>query len=267
MKTIVITGSTRGIGLGLARSFLALDCRVVVSGRSEAAVAALCETLGGEFGRDRVAGAACDITTHGDLQALWQAAVDAFGSVDVWINNAGVSLPRKPLWQQEPAALAQIVDINLGGMLLANRVALAGMTAQGYGQVWNMEGFGSGGQVQPGMAAYGATNRAVNYLTAALQKEVRGTGVQVCALSPGIVVTDLLVGDYDPSSPEWEKSKRIFNILGDRVETVTPWLARKVLACRRSGDTVAWLTGPKAFWRFLTAAFRRRDLFAEGPAT
>ncbi|TXS96411.1 SDR family oxidoreductase [Parahaliea maris] len=262
MKIIVITGSTRGIGLGLARSFLALDCRVVVSGRSEEAVAALVASLGEEFGGGRVVGAACDITSQADLVKLWQVAVDAFGGVDVWINNAGVSLPRLPLWEQAPEALRQLADINLGGMLLANRVVLAGMVEQGHGQIWNMEGFGSGGQTQPGMCAYGASKRAVNYLNRALQKEVRGTGVQVNTLSPGIVVTDLLVGDYDTSSPQWEKSKRIFNILGDSVETVTPWLARKVLASTRSGDTVAWLTGPKAFWRFLTAGFNKRDLFA-----
>ena len=65
-----------------------------------------------------------------------------------------------------------------------------------------MEGFGSGDQTALGMAAYGATKRAVTYLNKALQKEVSNTPVQVCTLSPGIVVTDLLVGDYDLASDE-----------------------------------------------------------------
>jgi len=263
MKNVVITGSTRGIGLGLARSFLQLGCAVVIAGRRPEDVARRVQALGAEFGSERVAGAACDVTSSADLQGLWQTAVDAFCSVDIWINNAGISVPRKPLWEQAPEDLMGLVDVNLGGVLLASRVALAGMLAQGRGQLWNMEGFGSGGQVQAGMCAYGATKRAVNYINGALQKEVRGTPVQVSTLSPGIVVTDLLVGDYDTTSAQWEKSKRIFNILGDRVETVTPWLARGVLASRRSGDTVAWLSGRKAFWRFLTAAFNKRDLFAD----
>ena len=140
-------------------------------------------------------------------------------------------------------------------MFQANRVALRGLLAQGSGQVWSMEGFGSGDQMQPGMTPYGATKRAVRYLTRSLQKEVKDTGVQVCTLSPGIVVTDLLIGDYDTSSPEWEKSKKIFNILGDKVETVTPYLVDGILKSNKSGAKVAWLTNGKAFRRFMRSRF------------
>jgi len=140
------------------------------------------------------------------------------------------------------------------------------MLAQGSGQIWNMEGFGSNDATQPGMAAYGATKRAVTYLNKALQKEVKGTAVQVNTLSPGIVVTDLLLSDYDLKSEQWKKARKIFNILGDKVETVTPWLVEKILATDGSGAKVAWLTGGKAFRRFLTAGFNKRDLFADLPS-
>ena len=263
MKSVVITGSTRGIGRGLAENFLQRGCKVVVSGRGAEAVAAVVEELGTGFGRENVAGKACEITDTDQLQALWDEAVARFGRVDVWINNAAISSARKPLAEADPADISRVVNINLAGMLLANRIALRGMTAQDSGQIWNMEGFGSGNQVQPGMAVYGSTKRAVNYLIKALQKEVKGTGVQVCTLSPGMVVTDLLVGDYDTSSPEWERSKKIFNILGDRVETVTPWLVDGILKSNRSGARVEWLTNGKAFRRFLTAGFNKRDLFAD----
>ena len=261
-KTIVITGSTRGIGKGLAKAFLERDCQVVVSGRGAEAVAAVVSELeGGAPGR--VSGQACDVTDAEQVQALWDHAAERFGRVDVWINNAGISVPRKPFQELNPAQVAGVVDTNLIGAAQCCRVAIAGMLAQGGGQVWNMEGFGSGGQMQPGMAAYGASKRAVNYLNKALAKEVKDTAVQVCALSPGIVVTDLLVGDYDLSSPEWQKSKKIFNILGDTVDTVTPWLADGVLKTNKNGASVAWLTGGKAFRRFMTAGFNKRDLFAD----
>ncbi len=262
MKTVVITGSTRGIGRGLADNFLERGCSVVISGRRQTDVDARVAELAGRYGDDRVAGQACEVTDALQLQGLWDAAVAKFGRVDIWINNAGISLPRKPLHEQDPADLARVVDINLGGLLLANRVALQGMHQQGSGQIWNMEGFGSGGQVQPGMCAYGATKRALNYVNKALQKELKGSAVQVCTLSPGIVVTDLLVGDYDITSPEWEKSKKIFNILGDTVETVTPYLVDGILKTDKSGAKVAWLTGGKAFMRFMMAGFNKRDLFA-----
>ena len=177
-----------------------------------------------------------------------------------------MSAPRKALADTDEASIHQVVATNLAGLLLANRVALRGMRAQGAGQIWNMEGFGSGGQVQPGMCVYGATKRAVNYINKALQKEVGGSGVQVCTLSPGIVVTDLLMGDYDTASAEWEKSKKIFNILGDKVETVTPYLVDGILKANKSGARVAWLTTPKAFARFMTAGFNKRDLFSDLPS-
>ncbi len=261
MKNVVITGSTRGIGRGLADAFLARGCNVVIAGRSEQAVAkAVAELNAGHAGR--VAGCACDITEFDQLQGLWDLAVQRFDRVDVWINNAGMSIPRGPLQAADPADLQAIVNTNLTGALLANRLVIAAMQQQGGGQVWNMEGFGSNGQTQAGMTAYGATKRAINYMIKALQKDVKGTPVQVCTLSPGIVVTDLLVGDYDQNSPEWAKAKKIFNILGDTVDTVTPWLADQVLSSNKPSARVAWLTTGKAFARFLTAGFNKRDLFA-----
>ena len=234
-KRIVITGSTRGIGNGLAREFLKRRCQVAVSGRSEGAVEAAVAELGQYYGEAKVCGAACDITDPAQLQGLWDCAAAAFGGVDLWINNAGISIERRPLWEQSDGDLTQLVYTNLTGSLLASKTAIANMVGQGHGQVWNTEGFGSDGATQPGMAAYGSTKRAVRYLQKALRKDTADTPVQVCTVSPGIVVTDLLTGDYDLTSEQWEKSKKIFNILGDHVHTVTPWLADHILATDKSG--------------------------------
>ena len=263
MKTLVVTGSTRGIGRGLAECFLARGCKVAVSGRSPEAVQRLTSELAAQGDAQRVVGRACDVTREDQLQALWDCAQEAFGQVDVWINNAGISIHRAPLWEQSATDLAAIVDTNLTGLLLACKVAMAGMKEQGGGQIWNMEGFGSNGMAQPGLAAYGATKRAVNYLNKALRKDAAGTGIHICTLSPGIVITDLLTGDYDLDSAEWQRARRMFNILADRVETVTPFLADGILKASRDGAKVAWLTTGKALGRFLTARLRKRDLFAD----
>ncbi|WNC72210.1 SDR family oxidoreductase [Thalassotalea psychrophila] len=263
MKSVVITGSTRGIGRGLAENFLERGCKVVISARQAEQVANVVADLGQKYGAENVTGIACDVTNVEQLSALWQHGVDAFTTIDIWINNAGMSIQRMPLAEQDSAALSAIINTNLAGVVLASHVALKGMFAQGNGQLWNMEGFGSNDATQPGMAAYGATKRAVTYLNKSLQKEVKGSAVQVNTLSPGIVVTELLIGDYDTSSEAWAKAKKIFNILGDKVETVTPWLVEGVLAANKSGAKVAWLTGGKAFVRFLTAGFKKRDLFTD----
>lgn len=260
-KRIVITGSTRGIGRGLAHEFLARGCSVAVSGRSAEAVAEAVAELGAAHDPERVTGGACDVTDPDAVRALWDVAAGAMGGVDIWINNAGVSIGRKPLWEQSDEELARVVEANLTGTLFGLKVPIAAMLAQGHGQVWLTEGFGSDGAAQPGMAAYGATKRAVRYLRKALRADLAATPVRVGTLSPGIVVTDLLTGDYDLASEEWARAKRIFNILGDRVETVTPWLAEHVLAADKPASHIAWLTRRKAFARFMLAAIHKRDLF------
>ncbi|GAA1576364.1 SDR family oxidoreductase [Actinomadura kijaniata] len=260
MTAVVVTGGTRGIGLGLARAFLDRGCRVAVCGRAAGSVdRALAELDAG----DRAVGLPCDTSRRDQVRALWETAAGAFGRIDHWINNAGVSTARRPLWEQPPERLDDLVSANLLGVLHGSAVAVAGMRAQGGGTVWNMEGLGSDGRAVPGLIAYGSTKRAVTYLTDALARELRGTPVRAAHLSPGMVVTDLLVQDYPPE--ELAKARRVFTILADRVETVTPWLADRVLAGTANGGRVAWLTRRKAAVRFATAAFRERDPFGEGP--
>jgi NAD(P)-dependent dehydrogenase (short-subunit alcohol dehydrogenase family) len=262
MKSIVVTGSTRGIGRGLVEEFLKRDCKVVVAGRNQAQVDSVVAELGAQYGADKVTGRACEITIIDDVVALWAHAKEAYGDIDVWVNNAGISLPTKPIWEHKPEDLAQIASVNLGAVLAINSVVIGAMIRQGGGQVWNMEGFGSDGRAQSGMTPYGSTKRAIRYMNKSLQKEVADTNVQVCTLSPGMVTTDMLVGDYDRDSAEWERIKRIFNILADKVETVVPFLADGILAANKNGATVAWLTTGKVLGRFLTAKFKSRDLFA-----
>lgn len=258
-RVVVVTGGTRGIGLGLAREFLARDARVVICGRTSEAV----DKALAELGSDRASGLATDVTDRAAVQALWDHAVATFGRVDVWINNAGLSTHRGELHTIPVAGIEDVFAVNITGALNGSAVASERMAAQpGGGWIWNMEGFGSRGEHQDGMAVYGASKRAVQYLTQALVRQTKGTSVKVGFLSPGIVATDLLVGDYADDPEGFAKVKRIFNILGDRVETVTPWLADKVLAAQKHGTRVAWLTKAKASGRFMTASFKKRDIFA-----
>ena len=258
---VVITGGTRGIGLGLAKELLARDCRLVLCGRSEESLRSALAELGSS---DRVTGIPADVASRDSVQALWEHAVATFGHVDIWINNAGISAPRKPLTEVSEDTVASVVATNLFGAINGCTVAMTGLQRQPTGGwIWNMEGFGSTGQVQPGLATYGASKRAVTYLTETLVKEAKDTNVKIGFLSPGIVVTHLLVGDYGDDTEAFEKAKKIFNILGDRVETVTPYLADGVLGAKKSGSRVAWLTTPKIFGRFATAGIRKRDIFTE----
>jgi hypothetical protein len=85
----------------------------------------------------------------------------------------------------------------------------------------------------------------------------------VGTISPGMVVTDLLMDPLTQNPETLEKNRRIFNILTDRVETIAPFLARQMLDSRKTGARIKWLTTPKILWRFLTAPFSKRDPFHE----
>jgi len=257
-KSVVVTGSTRGIGFGLAREFLRAGCSVTVIGRTPAAVEKAMAELGGG---DRLTGVAGDVSRRTDVQVMWDHAVATFGKVDIWINNAGIDLTPMPFWETSEEDLRKIIDVNLIGCMNGDAVAITGMLAQGFGYVWNMEGFGSSGMTSPGKAPYGSTKYALTYLTKSLIKELKDKPVGIGYLSPGIVVTDLLINDLSPE--QLKKLARTYNILGDTVETVTPMLAQGVLETDKSGKRVAWLTPAKAGMRFATARFKKRDVLGD----
>lgn len=259
MQTVVITGSTRGIGMGLAREFLQRGHQVVVNGRTDTSTQKAVDALS-QWG-ERVLGVAADIGEYTQVENLWKKAVERFGRVDIWINNAGMSNPMHPFWEQPIERIESVARTNFLGIMYGSKVAVAGMLAQGGGTVYNMEGFGSTGQFRAGLLLYGSTKYGVHYFTKNLSKEVANTPVKVCRLSPGIVITDLLMEGYVGKGSDLQRAQRIFNILGDTVETVTPYLTDEILKNTKNGAYINWLTTPKVFGRFMTAGFNKRDLF------
>jgi NAD(P)-dependent dehydrogenase (short-subunit alcohol dehydrogenase family) len=263
MAKVVITGSTRGIGLGMARAFRRLGHDVVLSSRGEAAVHAAVRELEEQPGSGRVVGIACDVGDRAEVQALWDGAVAALGGVDIWINNAGLTGPKRDVADLTSADIAPVIAANIWGVVYGTQIALAGMTAHGSGKIFNFEGFGSDGMTAPGLSIYGMTKRAVTYLTKSMNKEIKGSPVLLGTISPGIVVTDLLEESRDADPAQWEKTKRMYDILADRVETVAPFIVDRVLAADKPGTAIRWLTTGKAARRFLLQPIVRRRIMPE----
>jgi len=261
MKSIVITGSTSGIGFGLADSFLSLGCSITVSGRSQANLDKAYNLLAGKYETCLLLACSCDVTEYDQVQALWDTAKARFRNVDIWINNSGVGHPETEIWSYSPDLIKEVVNTNVIGAIYGSVVALKGMIGQGFGSIYNMEGLGSSGPIIRGLALYGTTKSALSYLTRSMAKETQGTPILVGALRPGMVATKLITEQYDGHPEEWERSKRIFNILADRVETVTPWLAKKVLTNNKNGANIIWLTKFKILKCFITAPFSKRKIF------
>ncbi len=261
MANIVITGSTKGIGLGLAKEFRKRGHSVVISSRGAIAVDDAMAELKALPGSGVVIGQPCDVSQQSQVQALWDAAVAKLGRVDIWINNAGLAGPKLTLPFLTKADMEPVIATNFWGMIWGTQIPLVGMTKQGGGKIFNFEGFGSDGMTAPGLTIYGATKAALTYFTKSMNKEIKGSPVLLGTISPGIVVTDLLEETKDADPAAWEKTKRLYNILADKVETVTPWIADQVIAVNKPGAKIKWLTNGKAARRFFGSLVRKRDLF------
>ena len=270
MKTAIITGSARGLGFEMSKNFRRNGFNVVLSDFNvenlEKAVVALKELPG----EGDVIGVPANVTVPEELDNLWAEGKKAFGNVDVWINNAGVNQPMVPVWELTKQQMDIVVDIDLKGAMYGCKTAINGMKEQGFGCVYCIEGFGSNDATQLGLTAYGASKRGVKYLVAGLAKELEltETPVVVGRLNPGIMITDFITKPLgqDGVMELSEKTKKVYNILGDYPDVVAEFLVAGMIKnteAKKNNDYIAWLTTKKSMWRFMTASFNKRDFFAE----
>lgn len=267
-QSIVITGSTQGLGYGYAREFLRRGHNVIVSGRGQAGVDAAVARLDAEVpgGASRIAGLACDVSALADVQALWDFAAARFGRIDVWLNNAGFARTGARFTDNTPAEIESMIRANVIGSINAAQVAVAGMKGQGGGKLYlTLGGGGASGRVVPGMTVYSTTKRAVKYLADCLVKERREAkdeSILIGTISPGVNITEGMLREMR-ALPESERAKAIkqLNFIGEHVETTTPWIVERILIDARQGNDITWLTGGRLARRGLAMLFgAKRDI-------
>lgn len=262
MRHIVITGSTRGIGFGLAKQFLKAGCKVTINGTSQENVQHAMDQLAKSFSREKINGCAGNVAKKEDLEKLWDHSVAKLGKVDIWINNAGIDQHRKLIWELDQMEYEKVIQTNVIGVMNGSIVAFNNMKKQGHGQIFNMEGFGSNGMMRERMSVYGTSKSAVRYFTRSLSLEAKDTPVQVGTLSPGMVATDFLKQSLNESESGNKQTKKVLNILADDVDTVTRFLVEEILTTHKNGAQIEWLTKPKIFWRFMSSRFKKpKELF------
>lgn len=261
MRNIVITGSTRGIGLELARVFLNNNCNVTISGR-KAEIPDLTKKSLIQYS-DKIIYVPCDVQDVNQIENLWKQSKEKWGSVDCWINNAGQNTSYANVWDTATEEADAAIDTNIKGIVYGSKVAAKNMLRQGHGQIWNMEGLGSDGMIQSKTIFYGMTKCALTYFTKGLSKELEGTEVLAGRISPGMMLTDFIIkapnGETSKvvSDPEF---KKVFNTLADRPETVAAYVVPKILKNEKQGAHIVWLTKAKAARRFMSKPFRKRRL-------
>ena len=266
MKTVVITGSARGLGYNMARFFREYNYNVVISDLNEEKLKIAKEELEKTPSEAEITYTTCNVSKIEELQDLMNFAVEKFGEVDIWINNAGVNQPQKAIWELTEQEINTIIDVDLKGAIFGSKVAIEQMSKQHKGAVYNIEGYGSNDAHMLGLNMYGTSKRAVTYLTEALAQECeqQGNGVIVGKLSPGIMITEFTTHSLGNDKIELaEKTKKVYNILGDTPETVGKFLVDKMVNNIKNNVKFNWLTNGKAFTRFLTAGFNKRNFFGD----
>lgn len=259
MKHVVITGGSKGIGRALALEFLKNGWRVSIAARNPETVTNVASELCKISETNVCHGFVCDVSVLEEVKLLWKNC-SLLQPVDVWINNAGINHPPDLFHELDETLTEQVLRTNILGTIWGSRVAIEGMKDQGSGMLFNMEGFGSTGRTMKGMSIYGTSKRAVRYFTRSLIREYKGSKVRVGTLSPGMVVTDMLLEPIRRDPLKNLSALKVFHMLADPPHRVAPWLVSKIIANRKHGRKIAWLTSRKVVWRFMTGIFRRRKV-------
>ncbi len=216
MAVVVITGASSGIGAATARELAARGHRLVIAARRAERLEALAEELAAMA---EVLPVPVDVTHPESVRALAGRAVERFGRLDVWINNAGVG-QGPAWWHLEPAELRRLIDTNLTAAILAAQAAVPYMIRQGGGHLINVASVA--GHV--GVAAvYSATKFGLRGHSEALRRELRPYGIHVSLVSPGFVRTEMTAGYPGPMASAERVARAIARLLHHpRREVVVP---------------------------------------------
>lgn len=188
-RVAIVTGGSRGIGRAISVALAREGAKVVVAGRNRAT----CDQVVAEIAAAGGAAIAvqADVSSEADVAAMVDATTERLGRVDILVNNAAVNLPYKTVADMSLDDWNHIVSVNLTGTFLCCRAVVPHMTAQGYGKIINISSRG-GRMGEAGRSPYRSTKAAIIIFTECLAAEVKEHGIDVNAVCPGAVKTDMI---------------------------------------------------------------------------
>ena len=186
-RKIFVTGATSGIGLECARAFAQDGDNVLIAGRRADCLAAIKEDFEQQYGI-RVDTLVLDVSKREDVDAKVKAAIEAFGGIDVLVNNAGLAQGLDSFQDSSVDDAVTMINTNVLGLLYVTKAVLPFMMAQNSGHIVNM-GSTAGIYAYPGGAVYCATKAAVKMLADGIRMDTIATDIKVTTIQPGIVET------------------------------------------------------------------------------
>jgi short-subunit dehydrogenase len=188
MAVVVITGASSGLGEATARVLAGEGHTLVLAARRADRLEALAARLTEELaGHAEILVVPTDVADPDQVEGLIQRALERFGRIDVWVNNAGVG-PASPWWEASRAEVERVIGVNFTAPLLADRALIPVLIAQGSGHIINVASV-AGHIGTTGL--YSATKFGVRGHTEALRRELKRYGIHVSIVSPGFVDSEM----------------------------------------------------------------------------
>jgi 3-oxoacyl-[acyl-carrier protein] reductase len=186
-RVLVVTGGARGIGYAVAQRALASGAAVALWDVDAARLAQTADELG-PLGK--VSTHVVELTDEGSVNAATQAVIDAHGSIDGLVNNAGITGGNGPLWELPPDVWRRVIDVNLIGPYLTCRAIVPHMIKQGYGRIVNVASIAAK-EGNPNASHYSASKAGLIGLTKSLGKELATKNILVNAVTPAAAKTEI----------------------------------------------------------------------------
>ena len=230
----MVTGAGRGIGEGIARTLAGAGASVLCAARRRHEIDAVVGDIAATGGR--ALAVQTDVTNAAALEHLGQSAIDHFGRLDIWVNNAGGSPLQAPLTELPRVEWDNTLALNLTAVFLASRVS-ARLMGEG-GRILNISSIAAE-LVVPGSGHYSAAKAAVNMLTRCFAQEL-GPRIRVNCIMPGAVPTEIMMKAMKLTEADLPRLERMLKIPAGRLGTPDDLGAAALYLCSKASD---WVTG------------------------
>ncbi len=249
-RVVAITGGARGIGEATAQALRAAGARVVIGDVDEAAGEATAHRLGLD------AFLPLDVTDPVSFADFFRQSESTVGPLDVLINNAGI-MPVGPLLDEDDLTARRVLDINVHGVITGTKLAVRAMSERGSGHIINIASMAGVASV-PGLATYNASKFAVVGFTDAVRLEVQALGIDVSAILPYFVNTELAAGTNGPRGFKKAEPEQVASAIVATLERPVP----RVYVPRATGNMVRFFRKlPQAWTERLNSAMGGDQIF------